>query len=78
MRITDAPRFERCAWDGNRGQLQRLYPKQFDPAKLLLLLGTRKPVQQLQGRVAPEKIVAAGPQAFPRSTKFAAKYFLYK
>jgi len=38
--------------------LQKLYPKQFDPAKLLLLLGNAEAIQQLQAGMSPEKIVA--------------------
>jgi hypothetical protein len=38
--------------------LQKLYPKQFDPAKLILLVGNAEAIQQLQAGVALEKIVA--------------------
>jgi len=37
---------------------QKLYPKQFDPAKLILLVGNAEAIQQLQAGVALEKIVA--------------------
>ena len=58
--------------------LQKLYPAQFDPAKLLELTGDAETVRLLQEHTSPEKIVAswsAGLAAFDQMRK---KYFLYK
>jgi uncharacterized protein YbbC (DUF1343 family) len=58
--------------------LQKLYPAQFDPAKLLELAGDAETVRLLQENTSPEKIVAswsAGLAAFDQMRK---KYFLYK
>jgi uncharacterized protein YbbC (DUF1343 family) len=58
--------------------LQKLYPTQFDPAKLLLLLGNAESVQQLQARVAPEKIVAGWVPSLAAFDQVRRKYILYK
>lgn len=58
--------------------LQKLYPKQFDPAKLLELTGNSETVQQLQSGVAPEKIVASWSDSLAAFDKVRRKYFLYK
>jgi uncharacterized protein YbbC (DUF1343 family) len=58
--------------------LQKLYPKQFDPAKLLLLLGNAETVQQLETGVAPEKIVAGWAPSLFAFEQVRRKYFLYK
>ncbi len=58
--------------------LQRLYPKQFDPAKLLLLLGNAETVQQLQAGASPEKIVAGWAPSLSTFEQLRRKYFLYK
>ena len=58
--------------------LQKLYPKQFDPAKLLLLVGNAETVQQLQAEVAPEKIVAGWAPSLSAFDQVRRKYFLYK
>src|SRR5467141_885899 len=58
--------------------LQKLYPKQFDPAKLLLLVGNAETVQQLQAGVAPEKIVAGWAPNLSAFEQVRLKYFLYK
>jgi uncharacterized protein YbbC (DUF1343 family) len=58
--------------------LQKLYPAQFDPGKLLELTGDAETVRLLQENTSPEKIVAswsAGLAAFDQMRK---KYFLYK
>lgn len=39
--------------------LQKLYPKQFEFEKLLLLVGNADTIQQLQSGVAPKKIVTS-------------------
>jgi len=58
--------------------LQKLYPKQFDPAKLLLLLGNAETVQQLQAGGAPEKIAAGWAPSLSTFEQVRRKYFLYK
>ena len=58
--------------------LQKLYPKQFDPAKILELTGNSETVQQLQSEVAPEKIVASWSDSLAAFDKVRRKYFLYK
>jgi uncharacterized protein YbbC (DUF1343 family) len=58
--------------------LQKLYPKQFDTAKLLELVGNAETVQQLQSGVAPEKIVASWAASLASFDQIRRKYFLYK
>ena len=58
--------------------LQKLYPKQFDPAKLILLLGNAETIQQLQAGVAPEEIVAGWGPSLAAFEQVRRKYFLYK
>jgi uncharacterized protein YbbC (DUF1343 family) len=58
--------------------LQKLYPKQFDPAKLLLLVGNAETVEQLQAGASPEKIVAGWAPSLSAFDQVRRKYFLYK
>jgi uncharacterized protein YbbC (DUF1343 family) len=58
--------------------LRELYPTQFDPAKLLLLLGNAESVQQLQAGVAPEKIVTGWVPSLAAFDQVRRKYILYK
>jgi uncharacterized protein YbbC (DUF1343 family) len=58
--------------------LQKLYPKQFDTAKLLFLVGNADTVQQLQSGVAPEKIVSSWSADLAAFDQIRRKYFLYK
>jgi uncharacterized protein YbbC (DUF1343 family) len=58
--------------------LQKLYPKQFDAGKLLLLLGNADTVQQLAAGVSPEKIIASWAPALTAFDAVRRKYFLYK
>jgi uncharacterized protein YbbC (DUF1343 family) len=58
--------------------LQKLYPKQFDSAKLLELVGNADTIQQLQAGAAPEKIVASWSTALTAFDQIRRKYFLYK
>ena len=58
--------------------LQKLYPKQFNPAKLLELVGNADTVQQLQSGIAPEKIVASWASDLAAFEQVRRKYFLYK
>src|SRR5467141_4825232 len=58
--------------------LHRLYPQQFDPEKLLLLIGSSDTIQQLQSGTPPEKIVASWSTALTAFDQIRRKYFLYK
>jgi uncharacterized protein YbbC (DUF1343 family) len=58
--------------------LQKLHPKQFDPAKLVLLLGNAETIQQLQDNRAPEKIVAGWTPSLSAFDQVRRRYFLYK
>ena len=58
--------------------LQKLYPRQFDIAKLLDLTGNADTVQQLQSGATPEKIVASWTPALAAFDQLRRKYFLYK
>lgn len=58
--------------------LQRLYPKDFDPDKLIGLVGNADTVQQIKDGVAPEKIVASWSDALKAFDQVRGKYFLYK
>jgi uncharacterized protein YbbC (DUF1343 family) len=58
--------------------LQKLYPKQFDAEKLLLLLGNAESVQQLVAGVSPEKIIAGWASALTTFDAIRRKCFLYK
>jgi uncharacterized protein YbbC (DUF1343 family) len=58
--------------------LQKLYPKQFDPEKLLLLVGNSGTIQQLQSGAPPEKIVASWSDSLSAFEQVRRKYFLYK
>jgi uncharacterized protein YbbC (DUF1343 family) len=58
--------------------LQKLYPKQFDAEKLLLLVGNSGTIQQLQSGAPPEKIVASWSDSLSAFEQIRRKYFLYK
>jgi uncharacterized protein YbbC (DUF1343 family) len=58
--------------------LHRLYPQQFDPEKLLLLVGNSDTIQQMEAGVSPEKIVASWSTALTAFDQIRRKYFLYK
>ncbi len=58
--------------------LLKLYPKQFDPAKLIVLIGNASTVEQLQSGVAPEKIIANWSADLASFDQLRRKYFLYK
>ena len=58
--------------------LQKLYPKQFDPEKLLTLLGNSDTIQQLQAGASSEKIVASWSSGLAAFDQIRHKYFLYK
>jgi uncharacterized protein YbbC (DUF1343 family) len=58
--------------------LQKLYPKEFDTDKLVVLLGNAGTVQQIKDNVPPEKIVASWSEALTAYDQVRRKYFLYK
>ncbi len=58
--------------------LQRLYPKEFNSAKLIELVGNADALQQLQAGTAPEKIVASWSDSLSTFDKVRRRYFLYK
>src|ERR1700674_471208 len=58
--------------------LQKLYPKEFDSEKLLLLTGNSDTIQQLHSGATPEKIVASWSASLTAFDQIRRKYFLYK
>lgn len=58
--------------------LKKRYPKQFDPAKLVTLLGNAETVRQLQAGVPPEQIIASWSADLAKYDETRRKYFLYK
>jgi uncharacterized protein YbbC (DUF1343 family) len=58
--------------------LQKLYPKDFDTAKLVGLVGNADTVQQVQDGVSPEKIIASWSEPLASFDQVRRKYFLYK
>jgi uncharacterized protein YbbC (DUF1343 family) len=58
--------------------LRKLYPAQFDPAKLLLLAGNAETIRLLQGGASPEKIVSSWSADLAAFEQIRKKYFLYK
>jgi uncharacterized protein YbbC (DUF1343 family) len=58
--------------------LRKLYPKDFDTEKLLLLVGNSETIQQLQAGATPEKIVASWAPSLAAFDQIRRKYFLYK
>jgi uncharacterized protein YbbC (DUF1343 family) len=58
--------------------LQKLYPSQFDPAKLQLLTGNSDTMQQLQSATPPEQIVSSWSVSLAAFDKTRRKYFIYK
>ncbi len=58
--------------------LHHLYPAQFDPAKLIGLVGNDETVRELEQKVPPEQIVASWVPALSAFDATRRKYFLYK
>jgi uncharacterized protein YbbC (DUF1343 family) len=58
--------------------LKRLYPTNFDPAKLLLLTGSDETIRQLQDGASPEQITASWSNDLTAFDAVRRKYFLYK
>jgi len=58
--------------------LRQQYPADFDPGKLLLLLGNAEAVTALQNGTPPERIIAEWSSAVADFASKRRKYFLYK
>jgi uncharacterized protein YbbC (DUF1343 family) len=58
--------------------LRKLYPTNFDFAKLITLVGNSDTIQQLQNGVQPEQIVASWSSTLGTYDQARRKYFLYK
>src|SRR5271154_2888041 len=58
--------------------LKKLYPNNFDPAKLLFLVANADTVRQLQEGTSPEQIVASWSSQLNDFDTLRRKYFLYK
>jgi uncharacterized protein YbbC (DUF1343 family) len=58
--------------------LKKLYPSNFDPAKMILLTGNAETIRQLQQGVAPEQIEASWASELSSFESVRHKYFLYK
>ena len=58
--------------------LQKLYPKDFDTAKLIGLVGNDDTVQQIKDGVPPEKIIASWSDSLKAFDQVRRKYFLYR
>jgi uncharacterized protein YbbC (DUF1343 family) len=58
--------------------LKKLYPTNFDPAKLLLLTGNDETIRQLQDAATSDQIVASWSGRLSAFDALRRKYFLYK
>jgi uncharacterized protein YbbC (DUF1343 family) len=58
--------------------LEKLYPDNFDPAKLIELVGNDATIKQLQEHVTPDQIVASWSKDLDAYDTVRKKYFLYK
>jgi uncharacterized protein YbbC (DUF1343 family) len=58
--------------------LKKLYPTQFDPAKLVFLVAHAGTIRQLQDGALPEQIVASWESQLHDFDALRRKYFLYK
>lgn len=58
--------------------LRKLFPGNFDPAKLITLVGNAETIQELQNGVSPDKIVSSWAEALAAYDQTRRKYFLYK
>ena len=58
--------------------LKKMYPTNFDFAKLITLIGNSETIQQLQDGAEPEQIVASWSAALANYDQTRRKYFLYK
>jgi uncharacterized protein YbbC (DUF1343 family) len=58
--------------------LQKRYPKDFDVAKLVTLVGNDETIRQLQADTAPDQIIAGWSRDLAAFDSTRRKYFLYK
>lgn len=58
--------------------LYRLYPHEFDPGKLITLVGNEETIRELKEKVPPEQIVANWAAELEKFDAARRKYFLYK
>jgi uncharacterized protein YbbC (DUF1343 family) len=58
--------------------LKKLYPNNFDPAKLLFLVANADTVRQLQEGTSPEQIVASWSSQLNDFDTVRRKYYIYK
>jgi uncharacterized protein YbbC (DUF1343 family) len=58
--------------------LEKLYPTNFDPAKLLFLVANADTIRQLQEGTSPEQIVASWSNQLNDFDTLRRKYYLYK
>jgi uncharacterized protein YbbC (DUF1343 family) len=58
--------------------LKKLYPTQFDPAKLMFLVANAETIRQLQEVALPEQIIASWESQLHDFDALRRKYFLYK
>jgi uncharacterized protein YbbC (DUF1343 family) len=58
--------------------LKKLYPNNFDPAKLMFLIANAETIRQLQEAVPPEQIVASWSADLNTFDTLRRRYFLYK
>ena len=58
--------------------LKKMYPEQFDVAKLITLTGNAETIRQLQDGVAPERIVESWSEDLKAFDQVRRKYFIYK
>ena len=58
--------------------LKRLYPANFDPVKLVELVGNAETIRQLQDGAAPDQIVASWSTDLTNFEQVRRKYLLYK
>ena len=58
--------------------LQKMYPRDFDVSKTIVLLGNSATVQQLKGGATPAEIVGSWQPALADYDKARRRYFLYK
>ena len=58
--------------------LHKMYPANFDFAKLITLVGNADTIQELENGTAPEKIVASWSESLKAYDQTRRKYFLYK
>jgi uncharacterized protein YbbC (DUF1343 family) len=57
--------------------LQKLYPKEFEAAKMKSLLANKKVLRRIEDGVAPEKIVAGWQRDLQKFRKLRRRYLLY-